>query len=188
MRLIVIGVFAAAGAAVLHAQAPASGVSLGAVARPSAAQDTSPRMQVSSPRAQVSGSREQDVAAVRAVVARYVAARDLREPAAVAALFTEDADQYTTSGEWRRGQAEIVAGTARSSAQNPGDRRIRVDAVRFITADVAIADGPYEIIGAAAPGDAAATRRMWTSLVLVREPAGWRIAAIRNMRPTTPAP
>ena len=86
-----------------------------------------------------------DETAVRDLVARYVAARELRDPKAVEALFTADADQYTTSGDWRRGQAQIVTGTARSSAQNPGIRRIRVEAVRFVTADVAIADGPYEI-------------------------------------------
>ena len=104
-------------------------------------------------------------------------------PAAVEALFTADADQYTTSGDWRRGQAQIVTGTARSSAQNPGIRRIRVEAVRFVTADVAIADGPYQI---QAEGAAAPTRQMWTSIVAVRRPEGWRITAIRNMAPTGP--
>ena len=129
-------------------------------------------------------ARTTEEAAVRAVVDRYVAARDLRDPRAVEALFTPDADQYTTSGEWRRGQAQIVAGTSRSSAQNPGSRRIRIEAVRFVTADVAIADGPYEIETAAG----APARQMWTSIVLVRGPSGWRIAAIRNMVPTSAAP
>ncbi len=136
--------------------------------------------------APASTTREQDIAAIRAVVASYVAARDLRDPTAVGALFTPDADQYTTSGEWRRGQTAIVAGTARSSAQNPGERRIRVESVRIITADVAIVDGPYEIVAEGA--DAAATRRMWTSLVLVRQEDGWRITAIRNMRVTAAPP
>ncbi|MGD9902587.1 MAG: SgcJ/EcaC family oxidoreductase [Vicinamibacterales bacterium] len=126
------------------------------------------------------GPRAGDEAAVRDVVARYVAARELKDPQAVEALFTADADQYTTSGEWRRGRAAIVSGTARSSAQNPGTRRIRVEAVRFVTADVAVADGPYEI--ETAPGTA--SRRMWTSIVVVRTPQGWRISAIRNMVPT----
>jgi uncharacterized protein (TIGR02246 family) len=130
--------------------------------------------------------RAADEQSVRDLVARYVAARDLRDPAAVAALFTADADQYTTSGEWRRGQPAIVSGTARSSRQNPGERRIRVEAVRFLTPDVAIADGPYEIV---AGGPDAATRQMWTSIVAVRLADGWRIAAIRNMRPAgTPPP
>ena len=120
-------------------------------------------------------------AAVRQVVARYMAAREARDPTAVAALFTADADQLTTSGEWRRGRERIQAGTTESSARNPGSRRISIEAIRFVTPDVAIADGPYEI----AAGGAAADGRMWTTLVLVRTAAGWRIAAIRNMAPTT---
>ncbi|MGE0816641.1 MAG: SgcJ/EcaC family oxidoreductase [Vicinamibacterales bacterium] len=127
------------------------------------------------------GGRGDDEAAVRALVDRYVEARALEDPAAVEALFTADADQYTTSGEWRRGRAAIVAGTARSSAQNPGTRRIRIDALRFVTRDVAIADGPYEIT---TPGTATPARRMWTSIVVVRTARGWRISAIRNMVPT----
>ena len=121
-----------------------------------------------------------DDAAVRDVVARYMAAREARDPEAVAALFTNDADQLTTSGEWRRGREAIRAGTAQSSERNPGSRRISVETVRFVTPDVAIADGPYEI----AAGGAAAERRMRTTLVLVRTGEGWRISAIRNIVPS----
>ena len=119
-----------------------------------------------------------DEAAVRELVRRYVNARELKDPAAIEALFTADADQHTTSGEWRRGRAQIVPGTLESSKRNPGTRNITVQAVRFIAPDVAIADGPYEITGAGG------TRRMWATLVLKREAGGWRIAAIRNMVPT----
>jgi uncharacterized protein (TIGR02246 family) len=133
--------------------------------------------------AQQPDARAADEAAVRAVVGKYMAARELRDPRAIEALFTADADQQTTSGEWRRGRAAIVPGTLQSSERNQGTRTIRVEAVRFLTSDVAIADGPYEI-GAAG---GAAARRMWTSIVLVRGSDGWRIAAIRNMLPTSAA-
>ena len=123
-----------------------------------------------------------DEAAVRDVVRRYVAAREQRDPRAVEALFTEDADQYTTAGEWRRGRPEIVKGTQVSSAQNPGRRDIAVEAVRFPAPGVAIVDGRYEIAGGGNPG-----RRMWTTLLLTRGAGGWRIAAIRNMVPTAPS-
>jgi uncharacterized protein (TIGR02246 family) len=123
-------------------------------------------------------SASTDEPAVREVVRRYVNARELKDPAAIEALFTADADQHTTSGEWRRGRAQIVPGTLESSKRNPGTRNITVQAIRFITPDVAIADGPYEITGTTG------TRRMWATLVLKREAGGWRIAAIRNMIPT----
>ena len=128
--------------------------------------------------AQAPAAGSNDEAAVRAVVARYVNARELRDPKAIESLFTKDADQHTTGGEWRRGLAEVVKGTLASSQRNPGTRRITVSAVRFITSDVAIADGPYEI------GDGANVRRMWTTIVLKRERDMWRIAAIRNAVPS----
>lgn len=120
-----------------------------------------------------------DETAVRSAVERYVTARDARNPDAVGSLFTPDADQYTTSGEWRRGRAAVVAGTAESSRQNPGDRSIDIASVRFITPDVAIADGRYNIAGSDV--------RRWTTIVLKREAGVWRIAAIRNMVPTVAA-
>ena len=119
-----------------------------------------------------------DETAVRELVRRYVNARELKDPAAIGALFTADADQYTTSGEWRRGRGQVVPGTLESSKRNPGTRSITVQAVRFLSPDVAIADGAYEITGTAS------TRRIWATIVVKREAGGWRIAAIRNMAPS----
>jgi uncharacterized protein (TIGR02246 family) len=130
------------------------------------------------PATQTPPASSSDEAAVKEVVQRYVNARELRDPKAIETLFTADADQRTTSGDWRRGRAQVVPGTLESSRRNPGNRRITIAAVRFITPDVAIADGPYEI------ADGSTVRRMWTTLVLEREADGWRIAAIRNMVPT----
>lgn len=123
-----------------------------------------------------------DEAAIRLVIPQYVAAREARDARAVAALFTADADQLVSSGEWRRGRDAVVAGTMRSSAQTGGTRAITVETVRMIGAGVAIADGRYEISGLAG----GATRRMWTSFVLVRQDGAWRIAGIRNMLPAAP--
>jgi uncharacterized protein (TIGR02246 family) len=125
-----------------------------------------------------SSTASPDETAVRALVERYVNARDARDPAAVESLFTADADQYTTAGEWRRGRAQVVAGTAESTRQNPGARSIEVASVRFLTPDVAIADGEYRITGN--------TMRRWTTIVAKREAGTWRIAAIRNIAPTAP--
>ena len=125
-----------------------------------------------------------DEAAVRDVVKRYVDARDRGDAAAIGALFTDDADQLTSSGEWRRGRAALLRGTLASSKNNPGARTIAIETVRFPAPGVALADGRYEI-ASERPGGAA--RRMWTSFLMAGAGNQWRIAAIRNMLPAAPA-
>jgi uncharacterized protein (TIGR02246 family) len=117
--------------------------------------------------------------AVRELIARYVDARDHPDAKAIEALFTSDADQLVSSGEWRKGRDAVVRGTMASSEASGGKRTITVETVRFLDAGTAIADGRYEIAGT----NGAAARRMWTSIICVRTPAGWRIGAIRNMLP-----
>ena len=124
-----------------------------------------------------------DEAAVKAVVARYVDAREKRDAAAIEAVFTKDVDQLVSSGEWRKGRDAVVQGTLASSESTGGHRTITVETVRFVTPDVAIADGRYEISGMTG----GQTRRMWSSFVITRGVDGWRIAAIRNMLPAAPA-
>lgn len=121
----------------------------------------------------------EDEAAVRELVAKYVAAREERDPEAIQALFTADADQLVSSGEWRFGRPALVAGMLGSSAGRPGGRTITVDRVRFLTDDVALADGPYAIAGTGGQAE----RRMFASFTMVRADGRWRIAAIRNMLP-----
>ena len=120
-----------------------------------------------------------DEAAVRAVIQQYVDAREKRDSKAVEALFTKDADQLVSSGEWRKGREGVVKGTLESSGRNSGRRTIAIESVRFVSKDVALADGRYEISGTSG----ADPRRMWTSFVLFRGPQGFQIAAIRNMLP-----
>jgi uncharacterized protein (TIGR02246 family) len=126
------------------------------------------------------GQKPADEAAVRDVVKRYVDARDAKDPKATEALFTADADQLVSSGVWRKGREEVVKGTMASSEAAGGKRTITVETVRWLADGVAIADGRYEIAGPE-------TRKMWTSLLIVRKPEGWRIAAIRNMLPAPAA-
>ena len=125
---------------------------------------------------QESNVRVQDELAVKALVARYNAARDQEQADAIRGLFTSDADQLVSSGEWRRGREQLVEGMLRSSSQNPGERTLTVETVRFLSPDLAIADARYVIAGAA-------TRHMWSTFVAVRTPEGWRLTAIRNMLP-----
>ena len=122
-----------------------------------------------------------DEAAIRDVVQKYVNARELRDPKGVEALFTEDADQLVSDGVWRKGREAIVKGTLESSQRSGGHRTIEVQSVRFLSTDVAIADGRYTL---AASGTSAA-RQMWTSILLTRTNGTWRIAGIRNMLPAS---
>ncbi len=125
-----------------------------------------------------------DEAVVRAVVAKYVDARERIDPQAVEQLFTSDADQLVSSGEWRKGREAVVKGTMASSTNTGGKRTITVESVRFVTPDVAIADGRYELTGLAG----GVARSMWTTIVLKRSGKEWRITAIRNMLPAAAAP
>jgi uncharacterized protein (TIGR02246 family) len=117
-------------------------------------------------------------AAVRAVVARYVEAREARDQAAVAAVFTADADQLVSSGEWRTGREQVVSGSLESTQRTGGSREILVERVRFLGDGVAIADGRYTIRGLET-----GERRMWTTFVMTRTDQGWRIAAIATCSP-----
>ena len=126
--------------------------------------------------AQPPAAASADEVAVRDIVERYTRARELSDPAAIGALFTADADQYTSSGEWRRGVTALVKGMLETSARNPGVRAIAIAAVRFVTPDIAIVDGEYKT--------GTDSRPLWTTLIVKREPKGWRIAGIRNMAPT----
>jgi uncharacterized protein (TIGR02246 family) len=122
--------------------------------------------------AQVAGTSADD-AAVRDMVKRYADARDVSDPKAIGALFTDNADQLVSSGEWRRGREALVRGMLASSARETGKRTLVVETIRFIAPDIAIADARYEI------GD----RRMWSTFIMKRTASGWRIEAIRNMLP-----
>jgi uncharacterized protein (TIGR02246 family) len=129
-------------------------------------------------------SGSNDEVAIREVVSKYVDARERIDPKAVETLFTSDADQLVSSGEWRKGRDAVVSGTMASSRNSGGKRSITVESIRLLSSDVAIADGRYELTGLAD----GATRNMWTTLVLKRTEKSWRIAAIRNMLPAAPAP
>lgn len=123
-----------------------------------------------------------DDAAVRALVDAYSAARAKGDVAALTALFTADADQLVSSGEWRRGRAAVVTGSLASSQQTQGTRTLTIETVRMVAANVAIADSRYDI--AQSNGT---TRRMWASWLVVKDGTAWKIAAIRNMLPAAGA-
>jgi len=136
------------------------------------------------PRLAIGSTRANDEAPIREIVQKYMDARDHQDAHALDSLFTADADQLVSSGEWRKGRDAVVHGTLASSHNTGGQRTITVESVRFLSKDVALADGRYELTGLAG-GD---SRKMWTTLLVIHTPQGWQIAAIRNMLPAPPAP
>jgi uncharacterized protein (TIGR02246 family) len=136
---------------------------------------------LAAPRAAVSG---QDIAsgddsAIRAMVRRYLDARETEDLKAIEPLFTADADQLVSDGTWRKGRDQLVKGMLESSRKNPAKRTIAVESVRLLADDVALVDGRYTQKGENGGID----RAMWTAITLKRTADGWRIAAIRNMLP-----
>lgn len=127
---------------------------------------------------------EADDTAIRKVVSRYVEAREHMDPAAIQSLFTADADQLVSSGEWRRGRDAVVHGAMATSRRTGGTRSITVESVRLLAPGVAIAEGRYDLNGLAG----GTRRHMWTTLVLVKGSGEWQIAAIRNMLPAPEPP
>ena len=128
-----------------------------------------------------STDRTADEAAVRAVIQAFLDTREKNDAAGLAALLTPDVDQQQTSGNMRSGRDAVVSGSLATQQSTGGRRTITVDSLRFVGADVAIADGRYDSVGRADGTD----QRMLTSMVLRREGGAWKIAAIRNMLPST---
>ncbi len=137
---------------------------------------------VAAPVVAQSGDRAVDEAAVRATIQAFLDTREANDAAALGALLTEDVDQQQTSGNVRRGREAVVTGSLTTQQSTGGRRTITVDSLRFVSADVAIADGRYDSVGRADGTD----QRMLTSMVLRREGGAWKIAAIRNMLPSNP--
>jgi uncharacterized protein (TIGR02246 family) len=123
--------------------------------------------------------RSADEAAIRQVVAAYIGTREEGDTESLEALLTEDVDQQVTSGALRIGRDQVVRDSLATTRETGGERRIVIETIRFLSPDVAIADGPYDIVGRLDGED----RHYRTTMVLTRDGSAWRIAAIRNMLP-----
>ena len=124
-------------------------------------------------------NRAADEKAIRTLIQAFLDTRDKNDAAGLAALLTPDVDQQQTSGNVRKGRDAVVSGSLGTQRETGGTRTITVDALRFVSDDVAIADGRYDSLGRADGTD----QHMLTSMVLRREAGGWKIAAIRNSLP-----
>jgi uncharacterized protein (TIGR02246 family) len=125
-----------------------------------------------------------DETSIRDLVQKYVDARNGRDAEKTRSLFTADADQLVSTGEWRKGIDAVVQGAMASSRKETGKSSIQVEAVRFLGPDIAIVEGRYET----STVGTGTSRKMWTTLIVKRTELGWRITAIRNMLPAPTVP
>jgi uncharacterized protein (TIGR02246 family) len=123
-----------------------------------------------------------DEAAIRRILQDHDEARNRSDWKAMGQLFVDDAEQLTSTGEWRKGRAEIEKGVAQRMATvyKGGKYLTKIETVRMLTPSVALVDGTFEIANIAG----GASRRGHTTYILVKSDDRWRIAAARSMVPT----
>ncbi|MFD2202428.1 DUF4440 domain-containing protein [Shivajiella indica] len=125
---------------------------------------------------------DQDQEKILALIADYSKARENQDTLLLKSILTKEVDQLVSSGEWRTGINEAMSGMQRSSANNPGQRQLKVEKSRLLNETCAIVDARYEIIS----DNEVPTRRMWSTFLVIKVEGNWKIAAIRNMLPTNP--
>ena len=112
------------------------------------------------------------------LIDQYSLAREKRDTTLLKKILTDNVDQLVSSGEWRNGIGAAVQGMLKSSANSPGTRTLTVDKIKMINTAAAIVDCRYEI-----KNTNGATRKMWSSFVVIADENVWKITAIRNMLP-----
>ena len=127
-----------------------------------------------------------DEGAVRTVIRQHDQTRTTGDWKGVAALYVEDGGTLTSSGEWRRGRAQIEKGGAAAGAgvYKGAKYATTVETVRTLAPTVAIADGTFEISNIAG----GKSRKGNITYILVKSGDTWRIAATRSMVPTPAGP
>ena len=122
--------------------------------------------------------RAADEAAIRLVTKAFITTRDNNDEAGLRALLTAAIDQGLTSGRMRSGQDAVVSGALDMTRDTGGTRSIKLETIRFLGDDVAIANGSYNSLGRNDGTDL----RMHTTMIFVRVGGEWLIDAIRNVR------
>ncbi len=115
--------------------------------------------------------------AVRALLVEFAKAYSAPDVEAMAGLFTEDASVVDTNGDEVRGKTAIAEMYATAFQDSPGLKlEAQLDGVRFITADVARAEGRSRL--STGTGDASEFHRF--SSLVVHKDGTWRIAEVRD--------
>lgn len=121
-----------------------------------------------------------DRVAVERVVHQLEAAWNAMDGPAFAAPFADDADFVTIRGEHFRGRPAIAAGHAAifRTVYSGSTNHLAIESARLLRSEVALVHVRSTLD--APQGPLAGRHQARFSLVLTKEPGGWKIAALHN--------
>jgi hypothetical protein len=124
------------------------------------------------------GTPTQADKAIYDLVDAYSEAREKQDTVLLKKILTTDVDQLVSTGEWRTGIGESIAGMMRSSASVPGTRTLTVEKIKYLNPQCAVADARYVI-----QNSDGTARHMWSTFIVIKQKGTWKISSIRNMLP-----
>ncbi|WP_035467870.1 nuclear transport factor 2 family protein [Algoriphagus mannitolivorans] len=128
---------------------------------------------------QINPDQKEQAVRIHKLINDYSKAREAQDTASLKKLLMEDVDQLVSSGQWRNGIQEAIAGMQASSQTNPGTRTLKIDKMRFLSDEIVLVDCRYVITN-----PEGVSRNLWSSFLVVFHKRDWKISAIRNMSPT----
>lgn len=148
-----------------------------------AAQNATPKARIGAggPRSDLANDDE-----IRKLYAQFVAAWNAHDAKKLASYWTIDGDTMEPDGVTAKHRDEVEKHFAEehSGAFKNTELKLTIDSVWFASADVAMVDGTYMVIGAVDPnGQALPPRKGLLTSVLIKEDGVWRVAASRSMIP-----
>ena len=131
-----------------------------------------------------------DEAAIRKVHADFTAAWNRHDPAALAAIWSDNGDLVNPEGRWAKGKAEVQKNFAGEQAGifKSSTFTNTVTGVRFLAPNIAIVDASFEIQNATPPNAPPMTQKGLYKAVMVKEGGTWRTASAMAMAPVAPPP
>ena len=123
---------------------------------------------------------------IRKLYEEFAANWNRHDVAAMAAIWTIDGDHLEPDGRHAKGRDEVLKLFMREHTTVFKDTHIdlNIETVWFITGDVALVDGTYNLSGATDPkGRALAPRKGHMSSILLKEQGKWWVVASRLMIP-----
>lgn len=125
-------------------------------------------------------------AAIRKLYAQYTAAFNKHDPKAASAFWAVDGDYMEPDGRHAKGRDEVekLFTQEHQTVFKDGTLALSIETIWFITEDVAMVDGNYDVSGVVdLQGKQLPVRRGHLTAILLREGDTWKVEASRAMIP-----